>query len=111
MKQFNTTAVCIPSRHYMVDLTQRVQEIRKLVDAGKYFTINCARQYGKTTTLTALREYLSDTYTVLFLDFQPISEAGFATEENFVQEFCRLMLKKAAELKLAEDLYCKLKEL
>lgn len=26
-----------------------------MVDAGKYFTINRARQYGKTTTLQALK--------------------------------------------------------
>ena len=54
MKQFNTAAVCIPSKHYMVDLSERVKEIKKYVDDGKYFTINRARQYGKTTTLTAL---------------------------------------------------------
>ena len=40
MKEFNTTAVCIPSKHYMVGITERVKEIKKLVDAGKYFVIN-----------------------------------------------------------------------
>ena len=40
MKEFNTTAVCVPSKHYMVDVTDKVQEIKALVDAGKYFTIN-----------------------------------------------------------------------
>ena len=54
MKTFNTTAVCIPEKHYMVDLSERVTEIKKLVDSGKYFTINRARQYGKTTTIDAL---------------------------------------------------------
>ena len=39
MKQFNTTAVCIPSKHYMVDLSGRVKEIKELVDAGKYFEL------------------------------------------------------------------------
>ncbi len=51
MKKFNTTGVCIPSKHYMVDLSERVAEIGKMVDDGKYFTINRARQYGKTTTI------------------------------------------------------------
>ncbi len=51
MKRFNTTAVCIPSKHYMVDMTDKVMEIKKLVDEGSYFTINRARQYGKTTML------------------------------------------------------------
>ena len=45
MKKFNTTAVCIPTKHYMVDISDKVEQIRKLVDEGKYFTINRARQY------------------------------------------------------------------
>ena len=91
MKRFNTAAVCIPSKHYMVDLSERVEEIRKMVDAGEYFTINRARQYGKTTTITALKKTLAKDYTVLSLDFQGIGKAGFATEEKFVQEFSRLI--------------------
>ena len=58
MKCFNTTAVCVPSRHYMVDISKRVAQIKSLVDDGKYFTINRARQYGKTTTLNELRKEL-----------------------------------------------------
>ena len=69
MKQFNTTALCIPSKHYMVDLSDRIAEIKKLVDKGKYFTINRARQYGKTTTLTALRKALATEYLVLSIAF------------------------------------------
>ena len=37
MKEFNTTAVCIPAKHYMVDISERVKAIKKMVDAGKYF--------------------------------------------------------------------------
>ena len=69
MKTFNTAAVCIPEKHYMVDLSERVTEIKKLVDDGKYFAINRARQYGKTTTLAALRKALKPEYEVLSLDF------------------------------------------
>ena len=91
MKKFNTTGICIPSKHYMVDLTERVAEIRKLIDAGEYFTINRSRQYGKTTTLNAVKDGIKDTYTVINLDFQSIGNAGFSTEVIFVQEFCRLI--------------------
>ena len=94
MKVFNTTGLCVPEKHYMVDLTERLAQIKAMVDAGKYFTINRARQYGKTTTLTALRRSLMPGYDVLSLDFQGIGNAGFATEENFVQEFCRLIRKE-----------------
>ena len=83
MKQFNTTAVCIPSKHYMVDLTERVKKIRRLVGGGKYFTINRARQYGKTTTIDALETDLKD-----------LSDASFKTEEKFVKAFCRQLIKK-----------------
>ena len=33
-KVFNTTAVCIPEEHYMVNIAQRLQEIKALVDDG-----------------------------------------------------------------------------
>lgn len=33
-KVFNTTAVCIPEEHYMVNIAQRLQEIKALVDVG-----------------------------------------------------------------------------
>lgn len=85
MKTFNTTVVCIPSKHYMVDISERVSEIKKLVDTGKYFTINRARQYGKTTTLTALENYLSDQYDVISIDFQDVTGADYIDESGFVK--------------------------
>ena len=94
MKTFNTTAVCIPEKHYMVDLSERVKEIKKLIDDGKYFTINRARQYGKTTTLTALRKTLLSEYSVLSLDFQGLGHASFQTEERFCKGFAELILNK-----------------
>ncbi|MBR1796573.1 MAG: AAA-like domain-containing protein [Clostridiales bacterium] len=95
MKEFNTTAVCIPSKHYMVDLSERVAEIKKLVDAGKYFTINRARQYGKTTTLKALQQVLRNEYTVISLSFEGITNAGYQSEGEFVQSFSRLILDQS----------------
>lgn len=58
MKSFNTTGLCIPSKHYMVDTTNKINEIIKLIEQEKYFTINRARQYGKTTTLFGLENVL-----------------------------------------------------
>lgn len=40
----------------MVDISDKIQKIRGMVDMEEYFTINCARQYGKTTTLQALKK-------------------------------------------------------
>lgn len=92
MKEFNTTAVCIPSKHYMVDLSERINEIKKLVDEGKYFTINRARQYGKTTTLTALKKVLVNEYIVLSLDFQGIDKDVFENGSSFSQALARLII-------------------
>ena len=87
MKVFNTTAVCVPENHYMVDLSERVQEIKKLVDAGKYFTINRARQYGKTTTLAALVTVLEKDYYVVSIDFQDYGDDTFETADSFCRDF------------------------
>ena len=57
-RKFNVNGVCRPNRHYMVDLSSRLAAIKKMVDDGAYFTINKARQYGKTTMLQALAHYL-----------------------------------------------------
>ena len=92
MKSFNTTAVCVPSKHYMVDLSERVKEIKKLVDDGKYFTINRARQYGKTTTLAALKRVLQEEYIVVALDFQSIDNDVFESGATFSQALARIII-------------------
>ncbi|MCD8012578.1 MAG: ATP-binding protein [Lachnospiraceae bacterium] len=88
-KTFNVTGACNPARHYMVDLESRLKEIKKMVDAGDYFSINRARQYGKTTILRALAKYLENDYVVLSLDFQKMSTADFASETDFVKGLAR----------------------
>lgn len=90
MKVFNTTANCIPEENYMVDISERLSRIKKMVDEKKYFTINRARQYGKTTTLKALEEYLKNDYIVVSLDFQDIGNEGFQNENEFSQSFAAL---------------------
>ncbi len=50
-KRFNDTGLCIPKRHYMVDTSQKIEEIMRLIEDGQYFTINRPRQFGKTTTV------------------------------------------------------------
>ena len=107
MKEFNTTAVCIPSKHYMVDISERVAEIKKLVDAGKYFTINRARQYGKTTTLTALDDYLSDSYDVITLDFQDMTDDMFEDENSFSKGLAQVLCdtRDAINIPLSAEFY------
>lgn len=89
-RTFNTTGICDPQIHYMVCLDQRLAEVKTLVDDGKYFTINRARQYGKTTTLHALSEYLNQDYFVISMDFQmQMSNAKFKNENSFSLAFAK----------------------
>lgn len=84
---FNTEGACNPHVNYMVDIQDKLAQIKKLIDIGSYFTINRARQYGKTTTLDALADYLNKEYIVLSMDFQMIGDAKFATEYTFSRSF------------------------
>ena len=78
MKTFNTAGTCRPNEHYMVDITERVEIIRKMVAKGDYFCINRGRQYGKTTTLAALQRTLEQSgYTVFSLSFEGMAEGAF----------------------------------
>ena len=91
-KRFNVTGVCRPQIHYMVNLDSRLVQMKQLVDAGEYFTINRARQYGKTTHIRALTQYLAKDYFVISLDFQMLSHADFENESSFVMAFSRELL-------------------
>ena len=104
MKTFNTTGLCVPSKHYMVDTTDKIAEIRKLVDDGKFFVINRARQYGKTTTLSLLEKNLASTCVVVRMDFQGIGNASFQTEPLFVKAFARHLIKNGKSLGMPESM-------
>lgn len=92
IRYFNTEGRCRPDEHYMVRLDDRLAQIRELfVDRKKYFVMNRGRQYGKTTTLMALKDYLRDSYTVIAMDFQMLSTSNFANEPAFVIAFIEYM--------------------
>lgn len=91
MRRFNTTGLCVPSKHYMVSTDERVRQIRAMVEEGDYFSINRGRQYGKTTTLFALEGALSDAYGVISLDFQRLGSEEFAGEHTFATAFVTLL--------------------
>jgi hypothetical protein len=91
VKKFNVTGPCVPKKHYMVDISEKLAEIKNLVDNGSYFTINKARQYGKTTTLYALQKILENEYVVALLSFEGVGEASYDSESNFCKMFATLI--------------------
>ena len=103
-RYFNTTGICDPQKHYMVGLQQRLTEVKALVDEGKYFTINRARQYGKTTTLHALADYLNQDYFVVSMDFQmQMSDAKFKSENAFAIAFAKAFVTSSRANTLSSE--------
>ena len=78
----------------MVRLDSRLKRIKEeYVDYGSYFVINRGRQYGKTTTLAALEDYLKDDYIVLSIDFQQIGTEDFANAAKFAHAFAKALIE------------------
>lgn len=103
-KKFNITGSCNPERHYMVNSKKRFEAVEGLIDAGEYFTINRARQYGKTTTLYMIWRRLSERYIVVPLSFEGLGDSLFASEEAFVKKFSEQMAVYLTPLKLDDAL-------
>ncbi len=95
-KKFNVTGSCNPERHYMVDTEKRFKAVEELIEMGEYFTINRARQYGKTTMLQTIRRRLSDKYLVIKTSFEGIGDEPFKNEESFARMFARQMAYELA---------------
>ena len=91
MKEFTVTGVCVPEKHYMADISGKIAQIKKLIDKGCYFTINRARQYGKTTTLLCLENSLKDEYIAASISFEGLGDESFSSAEAFCPTFVELI--------------------
>ena len=92
-KEFNITGTCIPNMHYMVDISNKLENVIKLINKGKYFIINRPRQYGKTTTLYMIERFLnnSNEYLVISISFEGIGDLIFQDEKIFSKEFLQII--------------------
>ncbi|MCQ2975778.1 MAG: ATP-binding protein [Bacteroidales bacterium] len=92
MKSFNVTGTCFPSLHYMVDITKQVNDAIDLVSRNLYFCINRGRQYGKTTTLEAIRTKLQEQgYCVFFISFEGLDDDDFVSLKTLLAKFMSLL--------------------
>lgn len=100
MKRFTTTGTCNPDRHYMVDISDRLEHLKQMVDDGEYMMLHRGRQYGKTTTLFLLKRYLQPDYTVLWLDLETISTESLQDSAKFIASvsYAILRSKKTAQI-------------
>jgi len=90
-KRFNSTGVCVSRKHYMVDINNKLEQISELIENEFYFTINKPRQYGKTTTLNELVNFIKDKYLVISISFEGIGDDVFQNEEVFSKVFIELL--------------------
>jgi hypothetical protein len=107
VKYFNVTGLCIPEKHYMVDISSKVKKIIEMVDRGDYFTINRPRQFGKTTTFNELIGELNKKYIVIDASFEGIGDDLFETEEKFCNAVFEILAGSARFTN--KELYNKLK--
>ncbi len=90
-KHFNTTGTCYSDEHYMVDIHRQLEQIKEMIDQGNYFCINRARQYGKTTTLSLLKNFLEDEYTIFSISFEGIGTTAYESDETLSYAFLCLL--------------------
>ena len=87
-KEFNTSVTCNPKRHYMVDVTAKMKVFEGLINKAKYFTINRARQFGKSSALNWILWNMSDRYLVIPASFEKSSEEDWMSTDSFCRFFC-----------------------
>ncbi len=95
-KRFNITGTCFPEQHFMADTSGKFIKIIDLVKSGEYFTIHRPRQYGKTTMLETIGNYLrqSDEWLVFNTSFEGIGTDPFLSPAAFCATFIRLLEKQ-----------------
>ncbi|MDB9538074.1 ATP-binding protein, partial [Anabaenopsis arnoldii] len=71
-KWFNTAGPCKPNIHYTLPTSQRLPELKRLIDQQNYFVIHAPRQTGKTTAMLTLAQELtaSGKYTAVLLSLE-----------------------------------------
>jgi hypothetical protein len=58
-KSFNTTGVCVPSKHYILPVLPRIPDVTDMITGEFYFILHAPRQSGKTTFLQALTDKIN----------------------------------------------------
>src|SRR3989339_2153349 len=96
-KKFNTQGTCIPEKHFMVDISKKLEKIIEMIDDELYFIINRPRQYGKTTTMYLLERILNNDYIVLSVSFEGMGDKVFLNEKMFSRRFLQIIAQELNE--------------
>ena len=76
MREFNTFGPVYPQAHYYLDRRKVKAEIFQKIEQGRYFTLNAARQMGKTTILKEIAATLASDQNSfgIYIDFEEFVE-------------------------------------
>ena len=87
-KYFNVTGLCVPEYHYMANTHEKIEQIiQKYIKTKSYFTINQARQFGKTTTLRLLQIDLQPQYIIIRISLEG-KEEYFSSLQTLAGGLC-----------------------
>jgi hypothetical protein len=89
-KFFNTAGPCVPEKHYMI--APDFGNLKKLIDAERYFILHAPRQTGKTSLMLQLVENLNHEgkYIALYVNVeaaQPLRNDIEGVNELIISEF------------------------
>ena len=76
----------------MVDITEKMKYVDNLIEKAKYFTINRARQFGKSTVLKWIKNHYSGRYYVADISFEITSSSDWVSDESFCTALCAKMV-------------------
>jgi hypothetical protein len=95
----------------MMNNSKIFHQIMRMINFGDYFTINRPRQYGKTTMLFQLMEYLdkSEEYLPVKLSFEAVDDKFHASVDTFSQMFLAEIIHSVKEIDV--NLAVKIKDL
>ena len=110
---FNTTGLCNPERHYMVDPFRNLyDDVLRLINNSQYFLIHAPRQTGKTTFLHQLAHRLNreGNHVSVVCSLESAGYASISVEsanEVFVKSLHRMasIFVQASQMPPAPDNY------
>ncbi len=100
IKKFNVTGICIPEKHYMADVSNKIEQVYNLVSEGAYFAISRPRQYGKTTIINLLSRLLAKDpdYLIIEMSFEGLGQVIFQHEKMFAETFVRIIKRNIRKI-------------
>lgn len=113
-KHFNTAGPVFPNEHYCMDPIHRLdwEEVKTLIDRGKYFVLHAPRQTGKTSTLLAMTEALNHEgrYKALYVNVEA-AQAARNDVEGGLAVICETLAAAAATYGTQPELEAMTREL